>query len=42
VAAPIKLAGATFAVAIAGPLHRMEPNESKIAAQLRHCIRTLE
>jgi DNA-binding IclR family transcriptional regulator len=42
VAAPIKLAGTTFAVAIAGPLHRMEPNESKIAAQLRHCIRTLE
>ncbi len=42
VAAPIRLAGTTFGVAIAGPLHRMEPNEARMAAKLRHCIRTLE
>ena len=42
VAVPVRLAGTTFGVAIAGPLHRMEPNESRMAAKLCHCIRTLE
>ena len=42
IAAPVRLAGTTFGVAIAGPLHRMAPNESRMAAKLRHCIRTLE
>ena len=42
IAAPIRRAGATFGVAIAGPLHRMEPGEQKMAAKLRHCIRAVE
>jgi DNA-binding IclR family transcriptional regulator len=42
IAAPIRRAGANFGVAIAGPLHRMEPGETKMAAKLRHCIRAVE
>ena len=40
-AAPLRLAGRTFGVAVAGPLHRMEPNEARMAVRLRQCIRSL-
>jgi hypothetical protein len=42
VAAPLKIGGAPLGVAVAGPIHRMEPNESRIAAKLTSCIRSLE
>jgi len=42
IAAPVRRAGATFGVAIAGPLHRMQPGETRMAAKLRHCIRSVE
>lgn len=40
-AAPMRIAGRVFGVAVAGPLQRMEPGEAKLAARLRQCIRSL-
>lgn len=42
IAAPVRRAGAVFGVAVAGPLHRMEAAETRIAAKLRHCLRAFE
>ncbi len=42
VAAPLRIGGRTLGVAIAGPIHRMQPAEDTLAAKLMHCIRTLE
>ncbi|MCC7483411.1 MAG: IclR family transcriptional regulator [Burkholderiales bacterium] len=41
-AAPVRRAGAVFGVAVAGPLHRMEAAEVRIAARLRHCLRAFD
>jgi IclR family transcriptional regulator, acetate operon repressor len=40
-AAPMRIAGRVFGVAVAGPLQRMEPGETRLAARLRQCIRSL-
>jgi DNA-binding IclR family transcriptional regulator len=42
IAAPVRRAGAVFGVAVAGPLHRMEAAEARIAARLRHCLRSFD
>ncbi len=42
VAAPLRLGASVLGVAIAGPLHRMEPNEAKMGKRLLQCVRRLE
>lgn len=42
VAAPLRLGGTVLAVAIAGPLHRMESAEARLSKRLLQCVRQLE
>lgn len=41
VAAPLRLGSLTLGVAVAGPLHRMEPAEAHIVAALRACVQDI-
>jgi hypothetical protein len=41
-AAPLRLGASGLGVAVAGPLHRMQPNEAKTGKRLLQCIRRLE
>lgn len=41
-AAPVRIGTQTFGVAIAGPMHRMDANEPKLASQLRQCVDRME
>lgn len=42
IAAPLRIGSAALGVAIAGPLHRMEPAERKHATRLLQAVRTIE
>lgn len=42
VAVPLRLGGTVLAVAIAGPLHRMESAEARLSKRLLQCVRQLE
>jgi IclR family acetate operon transcriptional repressor len=41
VAAPLQLGSLTLGIAVAGPLHRMQPDEARIAPLLLDCVRRL-
>ena len=41
-AAPVRIGTQTLGVAIAGPMHRMDPNEPMLASKLRQCVQSME
>ena len=42
ISAPLRLGGTLLGVAVAGPMHRMQPAHERIARMLAHCVRRLE
>jgi DNA-binding IclR family transcriptional regulator len=41
-AAPLRAGGTLLGVAIAGPMHRMQPAEARLGERLLRCVRQLE
>jgi DNA-binding IclR family transcriptional regulator len=42
IAAPLDVGGAPLGLALAGPIHRMQPGEARLAKALAQCVRRLE